>query len=1717
MMADRSSVLTDARARVAKVREDLGFPKQDIWESLTAVQREEWTRLLRIKDNMIATNIKTLAQNLYTSKAQFVFELLQNAEDNRYREARKRGEAPRVSFHVYPHKIVQECNEDGFTDANLKAICAVGQSSKRGNQGYVGEKGIGFKSVFMAAYRVHIQSGGLSFSFEHRASDSGLGMITPEWQDPQDDLEEHLSRITLLLHDEGDAEELAKQRARIREQFAEIQDTILLFLKKLDRIVVVFHDDDKDEAKVTKRITFTINRKETGRRVLTKRTSEGDRTTEDTKYYHITRQSVNGLAGNENRIYTEKEHAARVYATSEITLAFPLTRDNAPVLHDQWVFAFLPVQKTRFKVSGPLIDFLIQADFVTQANRQGIVVDSPRNEGLRCGIADAFITAIKEMCKHPTLRFQWMRYLPKPDDTIDSYWSYLIKKITYAIQDTRLMVPRSSQPSMDTFKLIEESAIIGSRGLDSSGEPLLRDIDPGVYLSPAYEKADLLLLSSFGLQKISTQAIIARAKWDLAQTDSRIKSIEDQDWQSRMAKLLLIPFGSSRLRYQNSKDAIRALALLPLRTGQWRSNLGYQKPVYYPKVADTDLEIPGELDLDVICPSSITNEDRKKLFDSIGVTRVSVTYVRNALTKFYQSSFRLRISQSVYHIHFLYLTHHRATQSSDYASIAIMSDKSQFKIPKLYDNIYLRDENPYGPGQLLEPTPAGDLFGNGSPGLEVIYIHGDYLEHAPSPSEDDMESFKDWLHRHFNVRRYIPIADAQGKNLSDACRYIAAHRPERFMGFLKENWTNESHRFDRDSNTLQELGKISVLCERGDKTGVFALENTYLPLDTIRGLCDRFLRKDEMFPFLRLETPVSDETLPLEWIGLDKIFHLGIKELDLVDFALDILKTIQSCNDNAASLDTPKRVLDLYIFLQGKVLESGNQEETQDKIRSYFENEIYTIYVPQYGSRFARWADPYQCVWQAPNGASTIAMNSLSHLYSHHFRSEAGQLDSFFLETLGIQREFDLSDVVWEIEKIKSVGNIDLDVVHKLYKFLYSTQLSPASRRCTREDFEDKKLVYGGEEGKWYTTKECLWSSPTRIRDMLVVQPLYEDLEDFFVNVLGVETQTTKMVYEKLTAEETTRLPMEEIKDTILAFSSLLESEGSVYDPEPVLQNKIFPVRLPGSGGRVLQNGKEGFAIWDRKPLGEAFSGQGKFLDFSMDLVRDLESFIGWAGLGNRYLSKAVKDFTAVDSSSTRVVTSPRLRVQSKAHALTRIAVTYNSPRVGSAHDEEALYRYLRESKTLETNKITSELHLHQDGRVLKVEKEAALLHIREDDSGLKIYIPEDEIDQETCFRSKLPQRLCEWLMTDPATQISNPVPTRAVMAVQGVLGARHRSLRAILDEQGILDINLVDEDDDGGDSLPNETASQTSRGGTHDVQNGAISPSRTLTSESDATGAATPSSSHPRRSRSSSRDSRETEAHSASHGRVSGSRAPALPTPIPILVQPSLGEYTRLLTLTVAQAREAAFPSPAGSLNIPVRLQQDVIAGGPYDLHAFGKWERDRMVGAAGELFVFELLSRIRMPSLPGFNIDNWKSTIRHYAASHPEYGDIRRFTGPETSDITYDDTDGIFTNLLVANGYMPAHISARERIGYSIEVKTTTDACEAPFYMSNSQYLMMQRQSIQNASQQSLDRIYLIFRVYNIGRSSIGLRILVDPEHLKQTGTLEFTASTWSVIIRD
>jgi hypothetical protein len=132
--------------------------------------------------------------------------LIQNAEDNNYRRAISSGTKPYIKFTIYRNKIVIDSNEDGFTTENVVAICKVGQSTKKtsGAQQYIGEKGIGFKSVFMVASKVHIQSGPFSFFFEHQPGARGMGLVTPVWEPAKVALQDPLTRITLTFLDKLD-------------------------------------------------------------------------------------------------------------------------------------------------------------------------------------------------------------------------------------------------------------------------------------------------------------------------------------------------------------------------------------------------------------------------------------------------------------------------------------------------------------------------------------------------------------------------------------------------------------------------------------------------------------------------------------------------------------------------------------------------------------------------------------------------------------------------------------------------------------------------------------------------------------------------------------------------------------------------------------------------------------------------------------------------------------------------------------------------------------------------------------------------------------------------------------------------------------------------------------------------------------------------------------------------------------------------------------------------------------------------------------------------------------------------------------------------------------------------------------------------------------------------------------------------------------------------
>ncbi|KAK2058584.1 hypothetical protein LY76DRAFT_635844, partial [Colletotrichum caudatum] len=191
-----------AKRFVQQVAEDHGYVSEETLQYITNPEaRRTIENAFHKKDLMGGLSIITnmLAKNLYSTKARFIFELLQNADDNQYSRAAASSSLPFVSFQVFLNRIVVECNEDGFTRENVKAIRAVGESCKTGAQGYIGEKGIGFKSIFMVAWKVHIQSEAFSFSFRHKKGDSGIGMVVPVWEETDEVLELGL-KISMDIH-----------------------------------------------------------------------------------------------------------------------------------------------------------------------------------------------------------------------------------------------------------------------------------------------------------------------------------------------------------------------------------------------------------------------------------------------------------------------------------------------------------------------------------------------------------------------------------------------------------------------------------------------------------------------------------------------------------------------------------------------------------------------------------------------------------------------------------------------------------------------------------------------------------------------------------------------------------------------------------------------------------------------------------------------------------------------------------------------------------------------------------------------------------------------------------------------------------------------------------------------------------------------------------------------------------------------------------------------------------------------------------------------------------------------------------------------------------------------------------------------------------------------------------------------------------------------------
>ena len=171
-LAERESACEHIIDRIRQEEFGVGLKLNQRQKKIAEKQREREGR-----------GLARLSKELYSKDTHFVLELVQNADDNSYLPHIHSDPktVPSLKFILTSKCITVLNNEVGFSERNVQAICDIGRSTKDPcRAGYIGQKGIGFKSVFRVTDTPEIHSNGFHIQFD--TTSGPIGYILPHWK-----------------------------------------------------------------------------------------------------------------------------------------------------------------------------------------------------------------------------------------------------------------------------------------------------------------------------------------------------------------------------------------------------------------------------------------------------------------------------------------------------------------------------------------------------------------------------------------------------------------------------------------------------------------------------------------------------------------------------------------------------------------------------------------------------------------------------------------------------------------------------------------------------------------------------------------------------------------------------------------------------------------------------------------------------------------------------------------------------------------------------------------------------------------------------------------------------------------------------------------------------------------------------------------------------------------------------------------------------------------------------------------------------------------------------------------------------------------------------------------------------------------------------------------------------------------------------------------------
>uniref|UniRef100_A0A665WXC1 Wu:fj29h11 n=1 Tax=Echeneis naucrates TaxID=173247 RepID=A0A665WXC1_ECHNA len=503
----------------------------------------EGQRLVQVNQERLGRSLERLSTELYSKDTHFVLELIQNADDNNYPS-----EAcilPSLAFVVERDCITVLNNEIGFQEKNIRAICDVGRSTKgKHKYGYIGQKGIGFKSVFKVTDCPEIHSNGFHLRFDKTCG--SMGYILPHWTEDKRPLDVQLKNINPISWTTKICLPLRPESHQTRNLFHDVHPSLLLFLHRL-RSITIYNQ-------VSEKHFMTMTRKDLSDNVLEVEHTEG-----------LERWLVVKTTLQPKKIKEEVE-------STELALAFQLANHNTgnEVIcqpEKQPVFAYLPLRSFGLR-------FIVQGDFDIPSSREDVDRDSSWNQWLRSEIPQLFLQAMDVFTDHPEFRglkglCQFLQFIPLPDEVLD-FFKPVAGQIIQLLKG-RAFLPTLSSDSKVVYKLPSQVAVCQDPVIRRviSGDDLERHLSLS-YLHPSLSPVPpTSLLTQLGVRYLRGPDVTT-VTTAMAKELMRAEGIHSDGGLQQLARLLVCNFralehgyGEADLILQTLKD----LPIIPLANG----------------------------------------------------------------------------------------------------------------------------------------------------------------------------------------------------------------------------------------------------------------------------------------------------------------------------------------------------------------------------------------------------------------------------------------------------------------------------------------------------------------------------------------------------------------------------------------------------------------------------------------------------------------------------------------------------------------------------------------------------------------------------------------------------------------------------------------------------------------------------------------------------------------------------------------------------------------------------------------------------------------------------------------------------------------------------------------------------------------------------------------------------------------------------------------------